>query len=262
MNESKKFKFIILFILRTRYDKNGYAVSARYDGRYTCLAQRQYSKSNSYYTKSTISEKCKQTCYLGDKRVLYNSETDCDQLNTCTPYNKILKVVTTPGSAISPKIEQCPIYNTGKSGSMERVRINMWDCLKRAGSSSSTCGVKPIQSDILLKEGALTNLNKNVNGYAIMAKFFGDEVCVSLRRFDYYANKYTCEEDCESVYKEDRWVSLTYNYQIWNSRVREYNSYKFYMTANAVSLPTCNFALMQEFALIKNSKDQVLATLP
>lgn len=57
----------------------------------------------------------------------------------------------------------------------------------------------------------LTDLGEDTNDYRVMARFYGDEVCVSLRQNDVTDGKYSCEEDCASIHKKRGKLTLTYH---------------------------------------------------
>lgn len=132
---------------------------AKYTGQYTCLSWRQFSKSSSALTSPKTSFTCKSTCFQDDTRQRYSSETYCNQQGSCTYYAKSFKAIAMPASAIGGNSKQCPIYRSGKSGDIERVRIEIWDCI-RSANGNSACGGKPIKSNILLKKGSFHSVLK------------------------------------------------------------------------------------------------------
>jgi hypothetical protein len=96
--------------------------------------------------------------------------------------------------------EECPMPNTGKTGSKNSVVLSLYRCSQASSSKKPVCLSKP-SSQRILKRGEVIDLRHDVNGYAVTAKFFGDEVCVAYRkvsRIRSYLNGYTNTNECSS----------------------------------------------------------------
>ena len=81
--------------------------------------------------------------------------------------------------------DQCPIPNDGKTGSKSSVTLSLHDCVQATSSSKPVCPPKPSRQK-LLRRGEVVDLEHDVNGYAVTAKYFGEEVCVAYRRLSIY----------------------------------------------------------------------------
>jgi hypothetical protein len=95
---------------------------------------------------------------------------------------------------------QCDIPDTGKTGSKNSVVLSLYRCSQATSSKEPVCLTKPSSQEIL-KRGKVVDLEHDVNGYAVTAKFFGDEVCVAYREISNiqsYQNGYKYTKECTS----------------------------------------------------------------
>ena len=67
---------------------------------------------------------------------------------------------------------------SGKSGGKKSVNLAVYDCFQATLNSKTVCG-KSTVSNVALERGKTVNINYEVNNRTVMAKFFGEEVCVS-----------------------------------------------------------------------------------
>ncbi|XP_066923619.1 uncharacterized protein [Clytia hemisphaerica] len=186
--------------------KNGQYIKAIFTGENVCFAWNQKSKSSSYWTEPSVSYKCKETCTASSSSLSYSSETYIGESIGSTSLYKSLKVIITMKSATGGGngfSKSCPITKTGKSGNVDRVRIEVWDCI-RSTRGSNACGGKPRKENILLRKGdGPIDLGYDVNDYPVLAQFYGDETCVSFRYYDKRNNRYECNEKCWSMHEND-----------------------------------------------------------
>jgi len=106
----------------------------------------------------------------------------------------------------------------GKSGNEERAQVDVWNCI-RSTRGSDACGGKAVRSGVLLRRGVVTNLGYDVNDYAVMAKFFGNEVCVSYRSYTRSSDVSKCNEKCFSIYEDGGEEKETYRTKITCSSI-------------------------------------------
>ena len=95
--------------------------------------------------------------------------------------------------------DECPIPNDGKTGSKSSVTLSLHYCAQATSSSQPACLHKP-SSQKLLPRGQVVDLQYDVNGYAVTAKYFGEEVCVAYRKVSIFRNARGLDhtDECES----------------------------------------------------------------
>lgn len=97
--------------------------------------------------------------------------------------------------------KKCPIPNTGKTGTKGSVHLSLFRCVHASSSKKPACSPRPSSRETL-KRGEVVDLNYDVNGYAVTAKFFGYEVCVAYRKISSirtsggYKRTNKCSSEC------------------------------------------------------------------
>ena len=198
------------------YDVNGYPVMAKFYGSEVCVS---YFKVEKAKNGSIYKQKCEDECFDDYEDETYY-EDGCDS-TTCTGrHGKFrfgiksagenmevtevvsINVIDQLSMAVSGA-KTCPLPK-GISGEKASVTLRLYNCNKASSTSMYTCTkIK----DVPLKKGTTTNLNYNVNGYSVMAKFFGKQVCVSYFKLEKAKNgsiyKQKCEEECFDDYEDE-----------------------------------------------------------
>ena len=75
---------------------------------------------------------------------------------------------------------KCPILDDGKTGDTKSAQLKIYNCEATPNDTKLDCG-KKVVSEANLEKGKEVDVKYNVNGYAVLAKFIGTEVCVSYR---------------------------------------------------------------------------------
>ena len=132
--------------------------------------------------------------------------------------------------------DHCPIPNDGKTGSKSSVTLSLHYCVQASSSSKPACLPKPYSQKILPR-GEVVDLEYDVNGYAVTAKYFGEEVCVAYRKVSVFtdARGRKRTDECESECFEDE-ETETYKSNIVCSSIScggGRNRLKFVVTSSA-----------------------------
>ena len=101
----------------------------------------------------------------------------------------------------------CSLPTTAKTGSLTSVKLRIYDCHQASSSVKPTCVKK---KDVSLRKGFNTNLYYDKNGYSVMARFYGKEVCVSYRKKEKKSDNsihYNCEKECFDDKEEESYYS-------------------------------------------------------
>jgi len=214
------------------YSTQGYDIIGKYFGGQVCVSWRRLDQTTSSYLSTQREEKCESTCFIDTTYGTYLMDGSCEY-GGCWWLHRSLKY-----QVIMPDLgygNTCPITEQGKIGSEERVKIDVWDCI-RTPRTEDACGGRPKRTGVLVRKGVLTNLGYDVNDYAVMAKFFGDEVCVSLRYYDRDDDVKKCNEKCFSTYENKGEEQVTYRAKVTcglSSCFGSIRSMKFMVTAKA-----------------------------
>lgn len=97
---------------------------------------------------------------------------------------------------IAMAADQCDIPNSGKAGSKNSVVLSVFECAQAQSSPKAVCNLTPSSKEVL-NRGEVVDLKHDVNGHAVTAKFFGDEVCVAYR--DVSILNYKETKECTSI---------------------------------------------------------------
>ena len=108
----------------------------------------------------------------------------------------------------------CPLPLRAKSGEQSSVHVAVYFCYQLNDTAPTICALK-IAEDTLIK-GLVTNLDYDIHGYALLAKFFGREICTSYRNMilsknpgESEKNRTSCEKDC---FTGSTMVDIEYDY--------------------------------------------------
>ena len=181
--------------------KNGYLILVKFFGTQVCVSYR-YSSSTSSTVGPIQSQKCESKCFQDDITVSYKQSGACSDTGSyCNFVYYLIKLeVVSKDDAIG---NTCPLPPDGKVGKVGSARLLVYDCIRASSSSKAACGGQPVKT-ILLHRGISTNLNYDVNEYGVMAKFYGEDICVSYRRHKILQgissqNTKKCEKKCFSI---------------------------------------------------------------
>ena len=109
----------------------------------------------------------------------------------------------------------CPLPLQAKSGDQSSVHVTVYYCYQLNDTAPTICDVK--YAEHTLRKGLVTNLNHDVNGYALLAKFYGREICTSYRNKvllkkigePFKKIRTLCEKDC---FTGNTMVDIDYDY--------------------------------------------------
>jgi hypothetical protein len=95
----------------------------------------------------------------------------------------------------------CPLPLQAKSGEQSSVHVTVYFCYQTYNAAETICEVKIAQNT--LRKGLVTNLDYDINEYALLAKFYGREICTSYRKMILsktpgtpVENSTSCDMDC------------------------------------------------------------------
>lgn len=109
----------------------------------------------------------------------------------------VLLFVVIPSASIADSTSnQCDFRKDGKTGSKDSVVLSLYTCNQAQSSSKAVCNLIP-SSTAVLNRNEVVDMKHDVNSYAVTAKFFGEEVCVSYR--DVSILNYKETKECASV---------------------------------------------------------------
>lgn len=212
------------------YMKNHYLLMVKFFGTQVCVSYR-YLSSTSSIVGPVQSQKCESKCFQDDTTVTYKQSGACSDTGSyCNfMYYLIRFEVVSKDDAIG---NTCPLPSDGKIGNIGSARLLVYDCIRASSSSKAACGGKPIKT-ILLYRGISTNLNYDVNEYAVMVKFYGEDICVSYREHTILKgissqNTKECEKKCFSIKETEE--TATYKSDVfcsYSSCGGEYHSLRF-----------------------------------
>lgn len=208
-NMEKEIQLVKGATTNLNYMKNGYSIIAKFFGTQICISYR-YSSSTSSVIGPVQSQKCEDKCFQDDTTITYKQSGACSDTGSyCNFVYYLIKLEVVPkDDAIG---NTCPLPSDGKVGNIGRARLIVYDCIRASSSSKAACGGKPVKT-VLLYRGIATSLNYDVNGYAVMAKFYGEDICVSyrghsIRKGTSYRNTKKCEKKCFSIKETEETVT-------------------------------------------------------
>ena len=112
----------------------------------------------------------------------------------------------------------CSLPSNGKSGDKTRVKLAVYKCIQATSDSASACGGQAVR-EVVLEKGKTTAVSfASTDGIpTVLAKFFGDEVCVAYReeqirkgtivRHDFMCDSECFSDDEEVTYHSDFYCS-------------------------------------------------------
>ena len=115
----------------------------------------------------------------------------------------------------------CSLPSNGKSGDKTRVKLVVYKCIQATSSSVSACGGQAVREVVLEKGKTATVSFASTDGTpTVLAKFFGDEVCVAyreeqIRKGTIVKHDFMCDSECFSDDEE-----VTYHSDFYCSTVR------------------------------------------
>ena len=229
-NMEKEIQLVKGAATNLNYMKNGYSIMAKLFGTQICVSYR-YSARTSSIIGPVQSQKCKDKCFQDDATITYKQSGACSDTGSyCNFHYYLIKIeVVSKDDAIG---NTCPLPSDGKVGNIGSARLLVYDCIRASSGSKAACGGRPIKN-VLLYRGISTNIDYDVNGYAVMAKFFGEDICVSYRRHSIskgalYRNTKKCEKKCFSIKETEE--TATYKSEVTCSYIScggGYNSLRF-----------------------------------
>lgn len=197
------------------YSPQGYLVIGKYLGKEVCVSWRRLDRTLTSFIGTQRDESCKASCFTDTEYATYLMDGSCTNQGCWWQFNSLKFQVILPERGYGNK---CPITEQGKSGNEERAQVDVWNCI-RSTRGSDACGGKAVRSGVLLRRGVVTNLGYDVNDYAVMAKFFGNEVCVSYRSYTRSSDVSKCNEKCFSIYEDGGEEKETYRTKITCSSI-------------------------------------------
>ena len=152
---------------------------------------------------------------------------------------------------------QCDIPNKGKTGTKDSVVLSLYRCSQATSSKEPVCLTKPSSQEVL-KRGKVVDMNHDVNGYAVTAKYFGDEVCVAYREkssIRSHLSGYKITNKCSSECFRDLEFE-TYETELVCSQIScggGWDKLKFVVTDSASGPAIISFAVMTICSVLSSS---------
>jgi hypothetical protein len=113
----------------------------------------------------------------------------------------------------SPTTPTCPLPRQAKTGDQSSVQITVFRCSQHSETAKNVCTNKGFKAT--LRKDLVTNLDYDNHGYALLAKFYGREICVSYRTMILshmpgrpLENRTSCESDC---FADSKMVVIEYD---------------------------------------------------
>ena len=118
----------------------------------------------------------------------------------------------------------CPLPVEAKTGDQTSVHVTVYFCFQRNETAETLCNFK--MAEATLRKDLLTNLDHDINGCALMAKFYGREICTSYRIKilsrkigSPIKSRTFCELDC---FTGNKMVDFEYDYVCDNTGMKCY----------------------------------------
>ena len=91
---------------------------------------------------------------------------------------------------------ECPMSDRGDVIA-DKIVIDVHDCTNHPeGNEQCTT----LRKNMVLNKDKMVNINHDVNDYAVMVQFQGEELCVSLRRKKINETSFRCRSSCENMF--------------------------------------------------------------
>lgn len=112
-----------------------------------------------------------------------------------------------------PLSNTCPLPLEAKTGDQSSIHITVYFCYQLNVTAKIQCQAKITEAT--LSKGLVTNLDYDINNNALLAKFYGQEICVSYRymilaKWEGQAlkNRTSCGLDC---FTDSKMVDIEYD---------------------------------------------------
>ena len=183
----------------------------------------QYHDHDICYTWRHATRGCQSEC---------NGQTVTKLSYTTSPSNdKVVKIDVKP--KFSGKFRSCPISKRGDVIA-DKVAVDAFDCTNHP-EGTETCTA--VRKSIILNKDKLVNLDHDVNDYAVMLKFHGEELCASYRRVKLNETNYNCRSGCENMFdvKEKGELIAPYEEYVKNDGSQDEVKYKYIKFLNVTN---------------------------
>ena len=229
---------------------------AYYGGRSSCFSYellqiRVYEEANGQSVSQTI--RTKQYCQDDFKPfyVLFYEKYNCtgvgpdESIESCKPLKLYLfDVRFIPKSGQNDKEKACNILGDVRGTLIQRAVIDVSNCTKPDNKSSLMCDdVNPLKQNATLERNNGTELLDVLSDYPVMVEFFGNKLCIALKRFTQHrkdrrygkiclTGERCCEEKCFDVpenYNTSMAYYVPYNVDVANNYF-EQNALKLSLT--------------------------------
>ena len=129
---------------------------------------------------------------------------------------KLLVLLTSCLAITYTSSPTCPLPTQAETGDQSSVHVTVYLCYEKTlnASSATLCFLKI--SEATLRKDVVTDLDYDINKYAVLGKFYGRDICVSYRDRILSRrpgrpteNTTSCRSDC---FTDDKIVDIEYDY--------------------------------------------------